>query len=112
MASEKMTYNGTATITHNGREVELKLYATAWWYHSKETRLEPEVDETEIDEIEISDAHYSDTNEPVPADEIYEDVYSDLYEHLDYYFTLEDRVEDDSGMDCVDRWNVKNGIEV
>lgn len=112
MASVKMSFNDETVITHNERKVDLKLYATAWWYYSKATRSDPAYDETEIDEIEISEAHYQDTNEPVSSDEILDDVRKDLENNFDFYFSHDEPDEDYSGMDCVDRWNAAHGIAV
>ena len=113
MASIKLTYKGKADIVYKKRDVEFQLYATAWSYYQKETREEPEYDESVIDEIEITDARFTDTNEPVTSEEIYEEVYNELQNNFDKYFSYKDEDDRYSGeMDCVDRWRVAHGIEV
>ena len=114
MSSVTLTFNDTASIVHNGRDVEFKLYATAYCYYSKATRNDPEESGTEIEDLIISDAHYVDTNESVDSDEIYDEVEKDINDNFERYFTYEEDEEDrySSEMDCVDRWRVAHGIEV
>jgi hypothetical protein len=106
-------YEGTIYVDYNEREVEVKIKASAYVYQERQTCYDPAYDEAVVDDAEIIEAHYTDTNEPAEIDELYDAVYRYLDDHFWDYFNDDDNYDyDDSGMDCVDRWNVAHGIEV
>jgi len=59
--TDKMVFNDDEFhITFNGRDVEMKVSAIAWYSHSKQTDWEPAFEDFEIEEIIIQNAHYTD----------------------------------------------------
>ena len=103
----KCVYKGDFSIAFNGRDVEMEVEATALWEHSYQTYWEPEYSEFTVEDVDIKNAHYADTDEPIDASEIVDEVIDALTEmdddkwlkpreyYEDDYDYEEDRYEED-----------------